>query len=59
MADEVGWEKVQVPEDEEILIPDAPLVANDPANQRVRLVERSPPPAKAAPAVIVVPEEKR
>ena len=59
VADEVAIVNVQVAEEEEIVRPVVPLVANDPPNQRVRFVVRSPPPTSPVPAVIVVPDEKR
>ncbi|MBM3708154.1 MAG: hypothetical protein FJW69_07435 [Actinobacteria bacterium] len=50
---DVAWLHVQVPDDDAIEIPDAPLVANAPANEIVRSADRSPPPVRANPALIV------
>ena len=49
--------KVQAPDDEAIVSPVVPLVANDPANQIVLSADRSPPPARADPAFIALDDE--
>lgn len=52
VADEVAIVKVQLPDEEEMVRPVFPLVANDPPNHRVRSAERSPPPTRPVPAEI-------
>ena len=44
VAEEVAIVKVQDPEDEAMVRPVVPDVAKEPANQRVRSADKSPPP---------------
>ena len=57
VADEVAMVKVQVAEEEAMVRPVVPEVANAPANQIVLSAERSPPPASAAPALTARDDE--
>ncbi len=50
---DVAMVNVQAPEDEEILRPDNPDVAKEPANHKLRSADRSPPPARAKPEVML------
>jgi len=59
VAEEVAIVNVQAPEEEAMVRPVFPDVANDPPNQRVRFEVRSPPPTSPVPAVIEVDEEKK
>jgi hypothetical protein len=54
---EVAIVKVQAPDDEEMVMPVSPLVANDPAKYMVRSAERSPPPARPVPVFTALDDE--
>ncbi len=54
---EVAMVKVQFPVEEEMVMPERPEVAKEPAKYMVRSDERSPPPARAVPALIALDDE--